>query len=91
MMFLFLNFTTKKKEKLSNKLQTKLGNVLEKNAYSEKEIERIFDLLSEEDFELLQNGDITAQDLFDRCDFNTQKQTDMWGGDEENYFDWEEA
>ena len=38
-----------KKEKLSNKLQTKLGNVLEKNAYSEKEIQRIFGLLSEED------------------------------------------
>lgn len=44
-----------KKEKLSNKLQTKLGNVLEKNAYSEKEIERIFDLLSEEDL-LAGNG-----------------------------------
>ena len=44
--------------------------------------------VSQEELEQLDNGELNVQDLWDRD--NNQYQNDMWGGDEENYFEFEE-
>ena len=44
--------------------------------------------VSQEELEQLDNGELDVQDLWDRD--NNQYQNDMWGGDEENYFEFEE-
>lgn len=44
--------------------------------------------VSQEELEQLDNGELNVQDLWDRD--NNQYQNDMWGGDEENHFEFEE-
>lgn len=44
--------------------------------------------VSQEELEQIDNGELNVQDLWDRDD--NQYQNDMWGGDEENYFEYEE-
>lgn len=45
--------------------------------------------ITEAEYAQLKNGELTAEDLFDRC--KNMKQTDMWFDDGENEFEYVEV
>ena len=43
--------------------------------------------ITDAEYAQLENGELTARDLFDRCE--NMKQTDIWSADGENDFEYE--